>query len=323
MPSREINDAEVAFFGALQEDGLHKAAVDLSPETVDGLGIQSVSPSTLDQLEDQAAQVPESEPEPEPEPEPAPEATELEAYNRTDAPPEEEAVPEPELPSRATHGKLFSDKRAHPIQILDVLTMRYGPEWPRWEPETLWWSLRRDFGPVGDLSRNKIAALRIAVSTDVPWLDWDVFEDCGLSWNDITPVIGAFQPMTPMQTAFAVHILRSIRPDEEFTHEVKAYIAAILDEHGFVYAPEEFFDGAQELLDRKDWLAGLKADVADAWERIREMSPEDIDWNHESPMDLHLLKLFVVQSYLQEREALRQAIPGMPAASSTVSPPVP
>src|SRR5690606_7925038 len=114
-------------------------------------------------------------------------------------------------------------------------------------------------------------ALRVAVTTDLPWLDWDVFEDSGLTWNDTIPIIGAFQPMTPAQTAFTVQILRAIRSDEPFDTEVKAYIAAILEEHGFVYAPKEYFDGAQELLDRKVWLAGFRQQVAMAWERIKDV----------------------------------------------------
>ncbi len=187
----------------------------------------------------------------------------------------------------------------------------------------MWWALRRDYGPVGDVARNKISALRVAVSTDLPWLDWDTFEDCGLSWNDIVPVMGTYQPMTPMQTAFAVHVLRTIRPDEEFSAEVKAYIAAVLDDHGFVFAPELFYDGAQELLDRKKWLVGLRNDVESAWEQVKGMDPETIGWNPENPLDIHLLKLSVVQRYLAEREALREANVGSTGASSTASPPVP
>ena len=329
MPQREVNEAELAFFGALQHGGMDKESAELAPETTEALGIPSVSPSTLDQLEEQATQLHsstaeetvEEAPAQAPE-EPAP-ATELEGYSRADVPPEEEVVPEPELPSRTTHGKLFSDKRANPLQILDILTRRYKTDWVKWEPETLWWALRRDFGPVGDVTRNKIGALRVAVGTDIPWLDWDVFEDSGLAWNDIVPVIGTFQPMTPMQTAFAVNVLRTIRPDEEFSHEVRAYISAILDDHGFVYAPEEMFGNVQELLDRKVWLEGFRSDVESAWEKIQDHDPETIAWNGENPLDIHLLKLSVVKRYLAEREALREVVPGVPHAPSTVSPPVP
>lgn len=312
---------------------MSKNAVDLEPDVAESLGIQTVSPAILDQLEREAAGAANESPEeqeatpnePVAEQQPAAEPMAVESFDRIDEEPQpdgEQAV-EPELPNRVTHGKLFTDKRAHPLQILDTLTMRYGTEWTNWESATLWWALRRDFGPVGDVARNKIMALRIAVGTDMPWLDWDVFEDSGLAWNDIVPMIGQFQPMTPMQMAFAVHILKEIRSDEIFDAEVKAYIAALLEEHGWVYAPEEFFDGAQELMDRRVWLVGFKQEVMKAWERVRNVDPTAIDWRPDNPLDIHLLKLVVVKRYVDERNAMRQGIPGTSASSSTVSPPVP
>ena len=364
MSDYTANDAELSFFGTLQGEPLDKDAAELSPETLEGLNIPSVSPRVLDQLEAEAKGLiepapappeksgppptekpipprrpapptkPTEEPIPPRRPAPAAEAeaapteepaeeVEVEQFSREDLPPEAPEPAAPELPSRATHGRLFSDKRAHPIQLLNVLTLRYKTDWAKWEPDTLWWALRRDFGPVGNVNRNKIGALRVAVTTDVPWLDWDVFEDSGLAWNDIVPVIGTMQPMTPMQVALTVQVLRAIRPDEEFGHEVKAYIAAVLDEHGFVYAPENFFANAQELLDRKQWLMGLKSDVESGWKLIKDIDPTEIEWNPEIPMDIHLLKLAVVHRYLAEREALREAAPGFAATSSTATPPVP
>lgn len=343
MSRHTLNEAEQGFLGALLDDsGRTKVAVDLDPGVADALGVPSVSPSILDQLEEQAAQGQEDQASPpeqeasedegsdqdqvqEQPPGEAGEAVQIDSFQRNDEEPEpEEGAVEPELPSRLTHGKLFTDKRAHPLQLLEVLTMRYKADWADWESDTLWWALRRSFGPVGELVRNKIMALRLAATTDIPWIDWDVFEDCGLAWNDIIPIIGSFQPMTPMQLAFAVQVMRGIRPDDEFAHEVKAYMAAILDDHGWVWAPEEWFDGAQEVLERnREHLVGLKNDVQMTWERVKGENPEEIEWNEEDPRDIHILKLFVVQTYLREREAERGRVPGAPASSSTTSPPVP
>jgi hypothetical protein len=184
--------------------------------------------------------------------------------------------------------------------------------------------LRKSFGPVGEVTRNKIMALRLAAKKDMTWLDWDVFEDSGLSWNDIVPVIGMFQPMTPMQVAFAVQTLRAIRPDEEFAHEVKAYIAAILDDHGWVWAPKEYFGDVQDILDRdREHLVGLRQEVISAWKKVRKVDPHTIDWNSEDPLSVHIMKLFTVQLYLDSRAELHQEAPGQAASSTTTSPPVP
>ena len=334
----------MSFFDALS-GGEVKTAVQLEQETFDALGIPSVSPTILDQLEEQAnSQVAPEEGAPEEaqgeaqanragdvqgEPDGAvqdDQAVEVEQFERADAAPAPEAMPapEPELPSRATHGKLFSDKRAHPIQILEVLTQRYKTEWVDWESDTLWWSIRRSFGPVGEVARNKIMALRLAATREGPWMDWDTFEDSGLAWNDIVPTMGSFQPMTPMQLAFTVRILRGIRPDEEFGHEIRAYIAAILDDHGWVWAPKEYFGDVQDILERgREHMVGLKEDVISAWKKVKNVDPLTIEWTEEEPLSIHLLKLFVVKTYLEGREEDRKDTPGSGASSSTVSPPVP
>lgn len=348
MGRRDTTAADLDFFHALLDDGIGKAAADLAPETAEALGVKTVSPSILSQLEEQAGaddspaqqaqaetQAEDNEPEQEEgsvqgepqQPEEAVEAFDVGGAPAIDEEPVleegEEPAPEPELPSRTTHGKMFTDRRGHPLQMFDILNMRYGEDWAEWEPDTLWWALRRDFGPVGEIARNKIQALSLAAVTDVPWLDWDTFENCGQAWNDFVPIFGAFQPMTPMQVAFTVQVLRGIRADEEFAWEVKAYIAAVLDDHGWVYAPEEWFDGAQEVLDRKEWTVGMKLEVRNAWEQIQHVPPEEIEWDDKDPIGVHLLKLFVVKRYLEGREALRQEVPGVSSSSVTQSPPVP
>lgn len=333
MTRYEPDGAEQSFFDTLLEGGgsLDKTAVDLEPETAEALGVQTVSPSILENLEAEAAPTEESS-EPSAEsaspvavtsPEPTAELEQAEEASQIDEEPEEERPAEPELPSRETHGKLFTNRQAHPLQIFDVLAMRYREQWVEWEPDTLWWALRRDFGPVGELARNKIQALSLAATTDMPWLDWDVFENSGLAWNDVMPLFGAFQPLTPMQVAFTVQVLRGVRADEDISHEVSAYMAAVLEEHGWVYAPEEWFPGAQEILDRRSWTVGFKDDVSNAWERVKDVPPQEIEWRSDDPLGIHLLKLAVVKQHLDERAALREVVPGISASAVTVSPPVP
>jgi hypothetical protein len=339
-----INDAEKGFISALFAEGamseetmsreaMSKEAVDLTPETAQALGIKSVSLSLLDELEAQASTVsPEPKPEPkpkqtgvyepkpeeflrDPEPEPDESVAKFEEADEID----EEEVDAPDLPKRSTHGKLFGSKRAHPLDLFDTLNMRYKESWAAWEPETLLWSLRRDFGPVGNLVMNKIQAMGVAGRTDVPWQDWDIFENSGLAWNDIIPIFGAFQPVTPMQIAFTVTILNSIRKDE-FANEVNAYIAAILDDHGIVYAPPEWFAGAQSLLDRDNNTPGLLTDIKKAWKVAKKVNPEEIDWNTEDAVEVQVLKLAVIKRYLEERQAIRGTIPVGTLSSTTLGP---
>lgn len=311
------NKAESSFFSSLlTDDGITKEA---EVEEEDFFGIKTVSPQVIKNLESQAGTAnKENDTKPE-------SKVDIGKSDYIDTEPKKTLKQnvEPSLPNRETHGKLFTQIRSHPLQILDILRMRYKDTWLNWEPSTLLWALRRDFGSVGEVSRNKIQALLLAETTDIPWIDWDTFENCGQTWNDFLPIFGSWQPMTPMQIAFTVSILREIRPDEKFGHEVNAYIAAVLDEHGWTYAPPEWFADAQSLLDRKDWLVGLRTEVASTWKYVKNMPLDNIEWESDDALNIHLLKMATVDSYLKGRSELRKYIPGAQLSSSTTSPPVP
>lgn len=344
----ELSKSELDFFGTLV-NGQVKEAVDLSNKTRAILGAENHPEHELDRLEreahtgqsippddldGQAATTLATSVTPPLQAEgllapPAPQPVD-------DEPPvDDEELPAPDAspsnsapPNRTTHGKLFSSKNAHPLVIKSVLDFKYEQKWDEWEPETLWWAIRRDFGPVGEIARNKIMALRVAMRTDVPWLDWDIFENCGVAWTDGLPIFGAFQPLAPSQLAFAVQTLRSIRAEETFENEVVAYMAATLETNGLVLAPTEWFPPeVQALLDRKVWILPLKADVQKAWESARELAdPKTIDWNESSPVDLNVMRLLVVRDYLarRAREVASAPMKGTGSAvSGPTSPPVP
>jgi hypothetical protein len=322
-----------AFFDMLASED--KVAVDLSAETRSALGTDS-APDELDELEAAAVA---GEPMPEETTEPAaeergadvgvdaePPAADGEEAEPIDGKPAEGDVPVEAPPVRAAVGKLFSDRRAHPMRLYDVLTARYSDEWLFWEPETLWWAIRRDFGPVGELTRNKLQALRLAATSYSPWADFDVFEKCGLAWNDHVPVFGAWQPMTPSQVAFTVQVLRELHPEAPWSHEAAAYEAAVLDENGFVYAPEEWFPGAQALLDRNPENAAFRDEVKGAWEKLGDQDASSLEWRADHPLDIHIARLFVVKTYLAERAKLRSGDPlreRSRATAAQASPPVP
>jgi hypothetical protein len=336
-----------------------KIAVDLSVALRRSLGV-SQEPEALDELEaaasgasdvDPALQLPSSSPAAEGAGDPphvapplpasevarASEEAESEApIQAIDSPAESELSSDaedssaegaiPAAPDRTTDGHLFSARSAHPLRLRDVLQAKYGDEWLAWEPETLWWAIRRDFGSLSELARNKIHALRLAVKSYAPWCDWDTFEKCGLAWNDSVPLFGAYQPMAPSQVAFTIEVLKALHADATPEHEVAAYEAMILDENGFVYAPAEWFPGAQALLDRKSEGAPLKARVEQAWEHLKERDLSSVEWRAGDPVDLHVAKLYVVRSYLDGRAALRDSDASAPRRSTQsqpTSPPVP
>ncbi len=220
--------AELAFLDALTNGAAEKTAVALTPATRTYLGLGLAKDQDLMNLEQAAgnlldggtgtpvavasspAQLPPPKPSVEEEAAAELSASPMPAVELGAAPAEDSAAisdeedgasvdgaPLPAFPDRTTHGKIFNARRTNPLLILQVLNTKYQGEWVEWEPDTLWYAIRRDFGPVGEITRNKIMALRCAIQSDLPWLDWDIFEDCGLAWNSTIPIFGAFQPMSP------------------------------------------------------------------------------------------------------------------------------
>lgn len=321
MAERRVDEAARAFLRTLgghdKLAGDDKLAVELSGPARGALGVDA-APEGLDELE--AAATTSSDPHPLAEATDAAaadlpasiaanrEVADLDETSDADAPDAgEPSAASSTASAEAMSRGLFSARRAHPMVLHDQLQARYGDDWLFWEPETLWWAIRRDFGPLSDLCRNKIQALRLAVTSYAPWSDWDTFENCGVAWNDGIPIFGAFQPLTPSELAFACQLLQELHPEAPLGHEVIAYQAAILDETGFVYAPESWFPGAQRLLDRKSTDSAFRAAVENAWTEVQDKNLTAVQWRADNPVDIHIGRLLVVRTYLQERAALRSA----------------
>lgn len=318
----KIDAAELAFFGSLGQIPETVKVADLSPETRAVLDVGD-PPEALDQLEAQAASgdvgVDDGVDTPDGVPHAPVEAGPVQVEDGP-GPVDDEALPDPSAPPRATAGKAFTGRATHPLKLFDILNARYGSSWLDWEHETLVWAIRRDFGSVGAVTADKIGALVVAAETAGPWNDWDTFEKCGVAWANQTPVFGAYQPLTPSQAAFTVQVLEGIHAGTEFGHEIQAYLGAVLDENGWVYAPEEWFPGAQALLDRREDTAEFRDEVVAAWAKVKDIDPGQIEFE-EDPINIQMVKLFSVKVYLEERAAERTA-PAATGVPSSVGVPV-
>ena len=127
---------------------------------------------------------------------------------------------------------------AHPIEILRQLRRTIEPGWPEWEPETLIRHVVAEYGELDQLTIEKILALQTALATDVPWNDFDVFENTCLAFTNNIPEWGVVEPLDLHEMAFGVGVLDAIR-DEEYGDEVKGYIASTLVYNGVICQPKD------------------------------------------------------------------------------------
>lgn len=86
--------------------------------------------------------------------------------------------------------------------------------------------------PVSSLVRQKIYALRVILTSDSAHREWHIFEKVGTVFADREASFGVVQPLSSSECAATIAIINAVRPDE-FSHEVRAYIAARCHEEGF------------------------------------------------------------------------------------------
>lgn len=272
-----MNQAERNFL-----EGLLKES-ELSPESIQALGIQS--PDELDALEEQAASGQPQEGQEQPQEQPDEKAI-RQRPRPVDVPPD-----------------LFRGDDVHPLRLLVFLREQYGDAWVEWLPETLWTTIRNDVGSISDVNKNKVQALSLALMTDVPWNDWQAFENVGCSFNGTIPVFGQMQPLSPAETAFTIQTLKKLH-DFNFSDDVRGYIASVCMNRGIVYAPKKWFSNVQDLIDEQNKSPELFAQFKQAWTKLNREDLSNISLSDDKVMDVQMAKLWAIKEYLRE-QALR------------------
>ena len=286
-------------------DRLDSSAVRMSDVTGDAPRERSVTAERPPQAQPEAEPEPEpaepiaAAPEPQPEPEPIQQVAPPPA-EWTDEPAEEIAA---ETATRSELGKIFTAPNVSPLVYRETLADKYKGAWLSWEPETLWWSIRRDFGPISDLVRNKIMALRTCLKTNTPWIDWDAFENVGNAFNDEIPIFGELQPLEPEDVAYTVQTMRELG-DWEFGAEVQGYMSAVCINAGLIYAPDDLFPGAQYFIDRHNAAPELVGTVHGLWKKTSSVDPDaltGVEWHEDNSAENQVKHLWLITSYLKHR----------------------
>jgi len=102
----------------------------------------------------------------------------------------------------------FKWTTGHPVEIMVALERTMPPEWTDFEPETLFKLVHGSFGDVKK-DELKILALQVAMTTDRPWMDWDVFENTCLNrwtcmkWHSVWDVLMPFGLILTEKTFWA------------------------------------------------------------------------------------------------------------------------
>jgi hypothetical protein len=150
--------------------------------------------------------------------------------------------------------EVFHNPHSSPLAVVAALKT-LGIQALGWKPETLMAAIDRryydwtddqvaaaleHFHETGEIKTNvpsllrqKIYAIRIISTTDIPHNEWSVFEKVGCAFNDRAVHFGLVEHLSAAECARTVALIETLRPDK-YSEEVRTYIAACCHEDGLL-----------------------------------------------------------------------------------------
>lgn len=142
----------------------------------------------------------------------------------------------------------------------------------------------------------KGCALLLCHTSDSPWTDVVVFEKVVDALSGFEPDHTKLEGSTPEQLGLAACVMKKIRPEMEFNHNVIGYIRGIMYDSGIVCYPE-CLSFAQEEYATDDLLKLCKSVQG---ELDKRPNVEGVTYDIESadPLEVQLAKLSLIQDYV-------------------------
>lgn len=138
---------------------------------------------------------------------------------------------------------LLADSRQQSLTALLYAIRKLCPDgYVLWGMPALRDELQERVGPVGEITLERIAAIRVAISTPDVLTDWPVFENVAQAFSWQKPVFGALQSMLPEMAAVTLREIYRLRnqvpeqvgfPLQEVDEELLRFVAAVFLQGGF------------------------------------------------------------------------------------------
>ena len=171
----------------------------------------------------------------------------------------------------------IEDVNSFGTALLAIVLDNYGTDPFAWEPMSLRYQLKDDFGAnLHKLNEDKIWGLIVALTTNQFYVAWEIFAQTCKALNGDEADFSIYSPADPEDLAWGVtEVLLNDRPDkdsgnEQFSHEVARYTGLILAENG-VWLPPGVLEFAE--YDHPNPTLALESafvDDADMFEAARQ-----------------------------------------------------
>lgn len=133
--------------------------------------------------------------------------------------------------------EVLAQPEVSPIRIMVELDDAWGDEWLDWEYETIFQTAHNEGVDIQRQNEDKIMALKVLLNTNRFWEESRVFEKVCLAFNHkIVDWMVVQEPGVHEMSAARALIDRYI-DEQEFSDEVKTYVAGVAIHAGFVMLP--------------------------------------------------------------------------------------
>jgi hypothetical protein len=129
------------------------------------------------------------------------------------------------------------NEEINPIDVMVVLTQRFGPEWYDWEYETILEECHRAGADVPGINQSKIGALKVLKNTEKFWSAPKVFEKVCLSFASRVVDFFSIQEPRMHEIAATIALVDRYLAENDFSDAVKNYVAAAAVRDGFILLP--------------------------------------------------------------------------------------
>lgn len=176
---------------------------------------------------------------------------------------------------------LLGDDSVPAIHVYNFLNEKFGDDWYNWEVETIDRMLWVEFGLVlSEVNRDKIQAIKYLLNSQRPFLDWWYFNQLACSFCGSIADFTSIKSPSPGMAIATTKAMRAIRPEEDFSRNVKKYICLVMIDAGIYCPPVSLFDMLKEefeVLISKDSVAMWPSIIKKASEMIndKEYGQED------------------------------------------------
>lgn len=226
---------------------------------------------------------------------------------------------------------LLTNPDAHPVALTLFLADKYGKGWINWEPEALWTTLAKDLVEPSRHTRAKLQAVRTLLSNDSFYDRWEVFAPCCQALNNNLPDFELCRPASVPQLFHVVWVAEQLRGKQEYSDEVRSWVAACALTEGIVFLPPplDFAQKEAEMPEYRckkcgnvdpdeetpqcDWCGAPASElerrpryldpalIARFWGTVKD-KPSDSVVLQEDVVGIHLARLLVARDYLDMRK---------------------